>query len=96
LTTGRGLLTVASGFGFRSRSSRPIVSRASSSRALFASTGSARALRTGTARAYARTHAGFTADPAKEASLRLFDNFDLRVVTVHAQVGEGAVGRLFD
>jgi hypothetical protein len=96
LTTGRGLLTVASGFGFSSRSSRPVVTRASSSGSLFASTGSARALRTGTARANARAHTGFTADTAKEAGLRLFDYFDLRVIAVHTQVGEGSVGRLFD
>jgi hypothetical protein len=96
LRTGRGLLAVASGLSLGSRSSRSVVSRAAGSRSLFTSAGSTRALRTRTAWTNARTHAGFTADSTKQAGLRLFDYFDLRVVAVHTQMGEGSVSRLFD
>jgi hypothetical protein len=96
LTTGGGLFAVASRFSLSPRSSRPVVSRAARSWSLFASTSSTRALRTWTARANTRTHAGFTADSTEEARFRFFDYFDLRVVAVHTQVGEGSVGRLFD
>jgi hypothetical protein len=96
LTAGRGLLTVASGFGLGSRSSWSVVTWCARARSFFAGTCSTRTLRSWTARANARAHSSFSSDTTKKARLGLFNYFDLRVVAVYTQVGEGSVGRLFD
>jgi hypothetical protein len=96
LTTGSALLAFSSWFGFGLRRSRPISSRGTGARALFAATGTARALGSWSTRTNTRSHPRLAADAAEETGLGLFNNFDLRVVAVDAQVGEGSVRCFFD
>jgi len=48
------------------------------------------------ARTNTRSNSSFASDATEQPSLGLLNNFDLSVVAMYAEVGEGSIGRLFD
>jgi hypothetical protein len=63
---------------------------------LLTSSRSARTLRSGSAWAHPCPHSSLAAYATEQAGLWLFENLDLGVITVDAQVSESSIGGLFN
>jgi hypothetical protein len=96
LTVCRGLFPITSRFGFTPWSAGLLAARSVRTGSLLTTAGAARTLGPRAARTDAGSNASFTANATKQSRPGLFDDFDFGVVAMHAEVGEGSIGRLFD
>jgi hypothetical protein len=96
LTTGTGLFAVSPRFRFTFRSAWLLASRSVRSWSLLATAGASRTLGSRPARTNSSSYPSFASNATEQSRLGLFDDFDFSVVAMYAEVGEGAIGRLFD